>query len=383
LFIWNTGGEHRHEPLAPDDLSEFAQPALQWGASVEQLKVFNAAYAKFGFNSYLMERHIALNGKYPGKEWGVVGDGQHSTTRKGEALVGIDDEEVKSQGVVFRNWHPGPLGLQAVADASSYFYLRAFVDAVDRIVSAANDGHDPTQLWPLHEPDVVIPYPVHAGVSGRPLTDFIVATSKPNYIVLNKEAPSFNEAELFTALLSMQTFPSCVSYESPIFGRQGLQAIPNGLRDNPYAEDFTKNKYKGWKVVQGPRTELIPAKDRSRPECAMADRCGGIVDETGEGGWVVYRLPDMEIGFIIVCFDPTNCGGNPYSEELKKEHREKDFEFEFDRIPLTPSYHLQDKCVVVQSKFPNASYETRKDALYFAARRKGDGCIAISQIMAG
>ena len=65
-------------------------------------------YAKFGANGINLDPGLKASGIYGGKVWGAVGDGRHNTTRYGED-PSVTEERRKSLGVVFRNWHPGPL----------------------------------------------------------------------------------------------------------------------------------------------------------------------------------------------------------------------------------------------------------------------------------
>jgi hypothetical protein len=63
-------------------------------------------YAKWGANSLTLDSGLLANGVYKGKVWGAIGDGMHTTTRYG---ANESEARQKSLGVVFRNWHPGPL----------------------------------------------------------------------------------------------------------------------------------------------------------------------------------------------------------------------------------------------------------------------------------
>ena len=68
--------------------------------------------------------------------------GKHQMTRYGDqavppplpatATAAQIAARKKSLGVVFRNWHPGPLGFQVVADGLLYYYTAAMLRALDR-----------------------------------------------------------------------------------------------------------------------------------------------------------------------------------------------------------------------------------------------------------
>lgn len=68
------------------------------------------AYGPFGANVLCMANGIAQRG-YRGKVWSAVGDNLHNTTREGDRLA-TNDPRRQSLGVVWRNWHPGPLLFQ-------------------------------------------------------------------------------------------------------------------------------------------------------------------------------------------------------------------------------------------------------------------------------
>ena len=61
----------------------------------------------------------------------TIGDGLHNTTRYGEKEENPDRKQ--SLGVGFRNWHPGPLGFQYLADVLGYAYNMHFLAALDVI----------------------------------------------------------------------------------------------------------------------------------------------------------------------------------------------------------------------------------------------------------
>jgi len=65
------------------------------------------AYARWGANGINLEAGLRA-GPYAGKVWGAIGDGIHNTTRYGDDVL-VTKKRRDSLGVVFRNWHPGPL----------------------------------------------------------------------------------------------------------------------------------------------------------------------------------------------------------------------------------------------------------------------------------
>ena len=79
-----------------------------------------------------MTRGLLKHGMKKAPGWGEVGDGIHTTTRYGELET---DARKKSLGVFYRNWHPGPLGFQVVADAIAWRLASAGVEAADMLLS--------------------------------------------------------------------------------------------------------------------------------------------------------------------------------------------------------------------------------------------------------
>jgi hypothetical protein len=79
-----------------------------------------------------MTRGLLKHGMVKTPGWGEVGDGVgHTTTRYGETE---NDARKKSLGVFYRNWHPGPMGFQVVADAIAWRLAVAGMDAADMLI---------------------------------------------------------------------------------------------------------------------------------------------------------------------------------------------------------------------------------------------------------
>jgi hypothetical protein len=243
-------------------------------------------YSKYGANMLCLELGLKSGG-YAGKKWGAIGDGLHTTTRYGEQSVppplaasvlpdAIDDRR-KSLGVVFRNWHPGPLGFQYISAAMAYYYLDALISAIDLITSNAPRGgakvatiHDTlAKHWPAK---VVIPT---LGELPKPvLCDAaICGTGEP---------------------------PSCMNAESPTFGHHQIFMLPKENSLNPYKQEYGKDQA-GWKLVKGPQQQLIPNGETHFEECQHHDRCINWMSKGTESGFITFRLPKMSVGRIVVC----------------------------------------------------------------------------------
>ena len=218
LLIFNTGGmfgkgSSEREPGGTGDPG-FDVAFGDRGSA----KAFEEAYGKYGVNAVLLERGLALNGKYAGKTWGEVGDGVHNTTRYGE---GLPKNKRDSLGVVFRNWHPGPLGFQYTSDAISYYVLHAFQHAVDEILGEVGAGRDPLARWPQR---------IHA----------VSQAELPQPIYRGKSA-------LFDKLLLSEEPPSCLTYEMPTFGVHLVGEAPASSSLNPYKDKLVSGqKWDDW-----------------------------------------------------------------------------------------------------------------------------------------
>jgi hypothetical protein len=72
-------------------------------------------YAQFGSDVLCLDDALQtiMGEKYRGKSWNLIGDGLHKTARE------------SNSGLVWRNWLPGPLGHQFLADCTSMLLFRA------------------------------------------------------------------------------------------------------------------------------------------------------------------------------------------------------------------------------------------------------------------
>ncbi len=103
-------------------------------------------YAEFGINSFCLRTGLKLRSGWEGQVWRQVGDSMHNTTRYGE--LETDAVRRNSLGVVFRNWHPGPLGFQVVGDAFGWWYLHSLLRALDLLEAALESGKSLRSEWP-------------------------------------------------------------------------------------------------------------------------------------------------------------------------------------------------------------------------------------------
>jgi hypothetical protein len=228
------------------------------------------AYGRYGADVLCMERGIKTRG-YPGKKWGEVGDTLHDTTRYGEA-PGVGEERRRSLGVVFRNWHPGPLLFQTTADAMALKLSDAMLVALDRIESEPQ----PRVRWPQR--------PRLPAIVGKPLAcppDWCGGTEPPR----------------------------CVDYEEPTYGQQHFRRLEPADAANPL-RDLAAASDSGWLLWQGPSADrYVPQAERTLPECAQPARCAGLVaPESKQAGWLTFELQNLDLGFVAVCCSKKKCG---------------------------------------------------------------------------
>eukprot|EP00924_Labyrinthula_sp_SR-Ha-C_P014982 maker-scaffold_9-snap-gene-4.6-mRNA-1 protein AED:0.02 eAED:0.02 QI:148/1/1/1/0.75/0.6/5/29/580 len=313
---------------------------------IDEKKKYNDAlfkkYHGFGYSAICLESLLFSNGKFKGKEWGKVGDGRHDVTRYGEQETG---DRRESLGVVFRNWHPGPLGFQSVSDAFAWLHL----DALEIALKKYEDGKKPANKV----------------LSSTDLGD-----------------PLFCEDEC-----KQDTPPSCMNLESPTFGWQHMRLVQPDDDLNPYFSDqgsLMKPKYfKPYLKENGVGYE-VPKQEANDPKCAHHDQCG-FIEMVGESDdtinkWIVIQLPRMEVGYIALC----GCCNKKVGEEMFMTNEA--FEIEFDGTRLDNSTFdiwPNEKCVRVLNGFPQDLHdETGHLYLAFRVSRKPDKEIRISSIIA-
>lgn len=206
------------------------------------------AYSKFGFNALYLQRGLAKHLGYK-KSWGTVGDGLHNATRYG------------GDGVVFRNWHPGPLGFQVIADALAKVYAEALLAAVSNHSAPSAPRLTLAQL----------PTPI---------------ACDPKWCAT--EAP-----------------PGCLNLEEPTYGRpQVTVATPDNDPSFPYRALYGPDA-KGWTLTRGRASTLIPRARRGEAVCQHLDYCSGYNSVPGE--WITFRLPPRGHA-ILCCGNDKACG---------------------------------------------------------------------------
>lgn len=198
----------------------------------------------------------------------------------------VDDLRKESLGVVMRNWHPGPLAFQFTADTFSYVYTRAMLKALDLIEKDLREGKDPRQMWSASKRKILmkksLPEPKYCD---------------PEYCVVDEA-------------------PGCLNYEKPTFGQWGARVEDPNDDLNPHRGELQQ-----WEVwnenndlwYATTREDQAFFQDRDDKEiCRHLDACGGISATSSENGMVVFRLPKMQVGLVVVC----GCCGKEVAQEM-------------------------------------------------------------------
>jgi hypothetical protein len=293
-------------------------------------------YAKYGYNAFYM-RSGYIRGGYDYtaafKEHGInhfqanyVGDGYHNITRYGETEE--DPTRKSSLGVVMRNWHPGPLAFQFIADTFSYLYARATLEALDLIEGEMNKGKDPLDTW----------------------------SSKKRKVMLKSSLP---EPKFCDPLYcTVDEAPGCLNYERPTYGWWGAKVEDPNDNFNPHKGEVQK-----WEVwLDGQEKDLwhgVPKQDQAffedrddKEVCRHLDGCAGLSATSQDSGTVVFRLPKQEVGLVVVC----GCCGKDVATEMFLNNRNIEMRYNGQLLdPTTWDIFPNNKCVRILKKFGAAS----------------------------
>ena len=210
-----------------------------------------------------------------GPEWGKVGDAfGHNTTREGEA-AGVSSKRRESLGVLWRNWHPGPLLFQLAADALAFEYAAALRLALAAILAEPS----PEARWPQSRQKLAGPL------------------SLPPPLACD---PTYCDAEYA---------PACVNFERPTFGPAGLKLLPPDDEFSPFAEEHdAAHRAWAWRPLdarnEGSGEGWAGVVETSK--CVHKSVCGGyevVGRDASPSQWLVLQLPGtVRLGHIAACF---------------------------------------------------------------------------------
>ena len=325
-----------------------------WGYPLPEsaLKALKRVYGKFGINGLALANALAKTGKSPGEDaWGKVGDGMHDSTRYG------------GDGVLWRNWHPGPLGHQLFADLLGVLMVEALADAISRL-----------RAFPTRE----------AAMAAFPHT--APKLERPSELAVTK-------SPFLVRLAKMETMPKCLTMEKSAFGEPGISIADDAADEaNPYRDRVKKlGEEQAWRTwTAGPNLGMVPEKLRDVPECAAPDSCGSFTEpppSPGPGAAthappLVFRIPKpVELGLVML------CGGYDGAETLLRLAKENAFTVELDKSRVDPNTFKalpgSRKCVIVRDGPPIPADASKSGAVYLAVLvKRPNVALGLSQVIA-
>jgi len=259
-------------------------------------------YAKFGFNVVSILRGVLKHGLAERPAWGVVGDGKHTTTRYGENET---EARKKSLGVMYRNWHPGPLGFQVAADAYAWRLAKAALKAIAQLEQGTTYTPKPALV-------------TTSALGESKCADFDKPTMKKSWCDVDEP-------------------PNCMMHQLPAWGRPQIQYATKSDTLNPMVDRFVAELEE--KV--NPDSNLIPRDERDLPKCKHFDHCRGY-----RANFMTYRLPRMQSGVIKVC-----C---VHWDKCHERLLQASFYLDSKKLP-PPKPDEPEKCVLVEDKFEVAT----------------------------
>ena len=220
--------------------------------------------------------------------------------------------------------HPGPMGFQLSSDAFTYVYTHALLKALDLVEKDMNDGNDPRDTWSASERKYLL-----KGDLPEPMF------CDPEYCVVDE-------------------VPECLNYELPTFGRWGARVEDPDGELNPYA-----GQNQNWTIWHADNDlwYMVAGDDRSyyqdredKEICRHLDACGGISAQVVDNGMVVFRLPKMEVGLVVIC----GFGADKFTNSTFVE-------ISYNTVPLDQTEmdaFPNAKCVRVLKRFPTSGRES-------------------------
>lgn len=312
------------------------------------------AYAMFGYNAFCIQTGLFFGGYDYDTEveagnnrfgWKHMGDGYHNTTRYGEELDD-DDPRKASLGVVYRNWHPGPLGFQVASDAFAYVYIKGLMKALDIIEQDMNDGVNLLSRWFDTDDDDNDRRQLRASSRRRQLHEAPPVADMPEPLFCN---PIY---------CSTPHPPNCLNYELPTFGNPGIQV--KSQSDWVISHEDNKWNYEVGKV------DIAWIKPLHDPEweakCAHADACGGVSAENSTQGVLTYELPSskMTAGLVFLC----GCCGKKVGSTMFIENPYVTFKLNGRTLDKsTMDVFPNQKCVRLLKWFGDGEYK-KEDTMF-------------------
>ena len=92
--------------------------------------------------------------------------------------------------------------------------------------------------------------------------------------------------------------------------------------------------------------------------CRHRSACGGLSAQEASDGAVVFRLPEMEVGLVVLC----GCCGKGIAETMFLENLENGtIEISYNTVPVERAsldIWPENKCVRINKRFPTSGRES-------------------------
>lgn len=153
--------------------------------------------------------------------------------------------------------------------------------------------------------------------------------------------------------------PGCLNYELPAFGKWGPRVEDPEDELNPYqGETQNWNVWHQnndlWYMVGKQDTAIFKQRD-DKEMCRHLDACGGISAQKADDGMVVFRLPKMEVGLVVIC----GCCGKKVGEDYFINN--ENIEISYNTVPVDKKdldVWPNEKCVRVMKRFPTSGRQS-------------------------
>jgi len=271
-YTW-TYFEHRDEPppyheafyrwsqmvkRRPVPLLMYTNPRKELKDTEIDMKLLKLYAPVSGANILYMQGGLKLYGYTKDHTEGTTGDKVHDTVRYADTQ---EEFRRKSLGVVYRNWHPGPMQFQTLSDTLGFHFSYAILEAIKRI----SESPDPVKKWGSDPPAVKLPKPIACHKQNLPCQ-----TNKP---------------------------PICHNGEKPTWGKPGVVFLNK-------TDPRRKEKQDRWHRHLDHTTALYGMREENSLEkCFHLDQCGGWKKNgKEESGWLEFLFPGkLEKGNIYFC----------------------------------------------------------------------------------
>ena len=119
-------------------------------------------------------------------------------------------------------------------------------------------------------------------------------------------------------------------------------------------------------------------KRKDKEVCRHLDKCGAIHAKAADAGTVVFRLPKMEVGLVVIC----GGAGKNVAQSFFMENA--DLEITLNSVPVKRSAMEawpNGKCVRLQQRFPTSSHPTDNNYLALKVLRDMKVEVSISHVI--